>query len=222
MALEFENTDQGVAGTLRNVANGLPPDHITIRGLLKQIGEQGMLFFCIILTIPFLTPIPLPGVSTVFGLLIMLIALGVILNRVPWLPRQLLERRVSSQQLAPVLNRGAQLFSRFERFIRPRWLALTHGATTNRLNGVILFIAGALLILPLPVIPLSNMLPGYAVLFLAVGMLQRDGLFVVLGYLLTIISAVYLGAWVAAAILAGQGISSLINESGAIFLWLMR
>ena len=102
-----------------------------------------MLFFCIILTIPFLTPIPLPGVSTIFGALIMLIAIGVVLNRVPWLPRPLMDRRIASQQLAPVLDGGAQLFARFERFIRPRWLVLTHGATTNRLNGVLLFIAGA-------------------------------------------------------------------------------
>ena len=76
--------------------------------------------------------------------------------------------------------------------------------------------------MPLPVIPLSNMLPGYAVLFLAVGMLQRDGLFVVFGYVMTIISAVYLGAWAVAAILAGQGINSLIHEGGTIFLWLLR
>src|SRR5690606_16460665 len=160
-SVEFRDTEKGVAATLIDVAEVLPEGSITLRDLLSMIGEQGMLFFCIILTIPFLTPIPLPGVSTVFGLLIMLISLGVILNRVPWLPRQLMNRGISSSQLNPVLRRGSQLFSKIERFIRPRILALTHKATTNRLNGFALLLGGAVLILPLPIIPFSNTLPGW-------------------------------------------------------------
>ncbi len=215
-SVEFRDTQKGVAATLLEVADTLPQGSITLRDLLAMIGEQGMLFFCIIMTIPFLTPIPLPGVSTVFGLLIMLISLGVILNRLPWLPRQLMDRQITSAQLTPVLRRGSQLFSRIERFIRPRMLALTHKATTNRLNGFALLLGGAVLILPLPIIPFSNTLPGWGILFLAAGMLQRDGVFVIIGYLVTVFSALYLGAWIVAAVLAGAELSSVIGGSGVI------
>jgi hypothetical protein len=215
-SVEFRDTEKGVAATLIDVAEVLPEGSITLRDLLSMIGEQGMLFFCIILTIPFLTPIPLPGVSTVFGLLIMLISLGVILNRVPWLPRQLMNRGISSSQLNPVLRRGSQLFSKIERFIRPRILALTHKATTNRLNGFALLLGGAVLILPLPIIPFSNTLPGWGILLLAAGMLQRDGVFVIIGYLVTIFSALYLGAIIVGAVLAGAELSSVIGGSGVI------
>ena len=45
-----------------------------------------MLLVCVFLTLPFLLPVSIPGVSTVFGLAIILIGVGVTLNRVPWLP----------------------------------------------------------------------------------------------------------------------------------------
>lgn len=213
----FRDTQQGIAATLNEVAASLPPESVTIRDLLTLIGEQGLLFFCIILTVPFLTPLPIPGVSTVFGALIMLIALGVIANRLPWLPRQLLDRPINTTQLSPILTRGASLFGGIERFIRPRLLALSNAGGLNRLNGVLLFIAGFLLIIPIPFIPLSNMIPGYAILFLATGMLQRDGVFILLGYLLVIITVIYFGALFIAALAAGSSLGSLIG-GGVIFL----
>jgi len=43
-------------------------------------------------------------------------------------------------------------------------------------------------------------------------MLQRDGIFVLLGYLALVATIVYFGALVGAAILAGQGLSSLLGS----------
>lgn len=212
-SVEFRDTQKGLSSTLSDFSSSLPKGgHITVRELVAMIGEQGMLFFCIILTIPFLTPIPLPGISTVFGLLIMLIAVGVILNRLPWMPPPLLNRPISSTQLSAVLNRGAQLFRGVERFIRPRMLALTRAGSTNRINGFVLFLAGFLLILPFPFIPISNFLPGWAVLFLAAGMLQRDGAFVLVGYVLVLVTFLYFGAIAVIVVAAGQGIGTLLTE----------
>jgi len=215
-SVEFRDTQGSLSETLSQVAETLPPETVTVRELLALIGEQGMLFFCIIMTIPFLTPIPLPGVSTVFGALIMLIALGVIANRVPWLPGPLLNRTISSPQLAKVMQSGSDLFRRIEVLIRPRLHALTKDATTNRLNGVVLFLAGFLLIIPIPFIPLSNMIPGYAVLFLAAGMLQRDGVFVLLGYLLVLVTIIYFGAIAVGVVVGGQSLAILFQEPTTI------
>lgn len=215
-SVQFRDTQDSLSQTLTTVAGTLPQGTITVRDLLALIGEQGMLFFCIIMTIPFLTPIPIPGVSTVFGALIMLIALGIIANRVPWLPAALLNRTVASGQLAKVMLAGADIFKKLEVLIKPRLLALTHQATTNRLNGLLLFLGGFLLIIPIPMIPLSNMIPGYAILFLAAGMLQRDGIFVLLGYLLVIVTIVYFGAVAVGVVAAGQSLLTLLQEPTAL------
>jgi hypothetical protein len=214
----FQDTDKSLADTLNGIAANLPAEKVTLRELLGSVGEQSLLFFCIIMTTPFLTPIPLPGISTVFGFLIMLLSFGIIFNRVPWLPGFLMKREFESKGVANLLTRAANLCTKLERFIFPRLQFLTHQATTNRLNGIMLLIGGFLLILPLPVIPLSNTLPGWAVLCLCVGMIQRDGLFVLLGYLLNIITIIYFGALVVAALLAGQGLSTVI---GSGFIWLL-
>jgi hypothetical protein len=220
-SVAFSDARTGLAATLRSFSQTLPPGNITVRDLLAMIGEQGMLFACIIMTIPFLTPIPLPGVSTVFGALIMLIAVGVTLNRLPWMPGMLLSRPIASGQLSKVLERGASLFDRVERFIRPRLLAMTHKATTNRLNGIMLFFGGALLIAPLPVLPLSNFLPGWGILLLAAGMIQRDGVFVLVGYALNIITFVYFLIVAIGVILAGQSVTTLFQDP-AFILPLLR
>jgi hypothetical protein len=212
MAVEFQNTDKGFAASLNDVAANLQAEKITLRHLLTLIGEQGLLLFCMILVVPFLLPISIPGVSTVFGAVIILIGIGVTLNRVPWLPNRLMERTFKTEDLKPVMQKGAELFARIERFIRPRLMMLTNNIAINRLNGLMLTFGGVLLIFPFGLIPFSNTLPGYAILFLAAGMLQRDGIFIVLGYILNIATVFYFGALFAAAVAAGQGISALLGS----------
>jgi hypothetical protein len=203
---------QGMSGALRAAAAQIPAEGLTLRQLLELIGEQGMLMFSIVLTIPFLLPVSIPGVSTVFGLLILLIGLGVTLNRLPWLPARLMNRHFTSEQLLPAFKRGEEIFTRIDRIVRPRWLVLTHGATINRLNGLALIFSGLLLMAPFGLIPFSNTLPGIACLLLAAGMLQRDGLLIVLGYLFMIATVFYFGGLVIAAIAAGAGIRSLMGS----------
>ncbi len=212
MAVEFKNTDKSFAASLSDVATNLQTEKITLRHLLTVIGEQGLLLFCMILVVPFLLPISIPGVSTVFGAVIILIGIGVTLNRVPWLPNRLMERTFKTDDLKPVMQKGAELFARIERFIRPRLMMLTTNPAINRFNGLMLTFGGVLLIFPFGLIPFSNTLPGYAILFLAAGMLQRDGIFIVLGYILNILTVFYFGALFAAAIAAGQGISALLGS----------
>ena len=77
-----------------------------MRDLLELIGEQGMLLVCVFLTLPFLLPVSIPGVSTVFGLAIILIGVGVTLNRVPWLPRRILDRPLSTAPIKHAFDKA--------------------------------------------------------------------------------------------------------------------
>ena len=61
-----------------------------------------------------------------------------------------------------------------------------------RLIGLGIVIAGLGLMLPLP-IPFSNNIPAWAVVLLAIGMMERDGLCVLLGHLTAIIAWVFIG-----------------------------
>ena len=210
MSIPLHDPQFTLAQTLDTVKDSLHEERISLRELMALVGEQGLLVFCMFLTIPFLLPVSIPGVSTAFGVVIVLIGIGVALNRVPWLPTRLMNRTIERIHLLPALEKGAALFSRLDRFIRPRWLALTHASTLNRLNGVLLIAGAVLLMAPFGLIPFSNTLPALAILFLAAGMLQRDGIFVALGYLMLLATVVYFGVLIGGAIMAGHGLSSLI------------
>ena len=170
-----------------------------------------MLVLCIFLTIPFLVPVSIPGVSTVFGLLVVLIGVGVMTNRMPWLPSRLIDKRFPTQKLCPALEQGAKILQRLERYLHPRWGVLTRTAAMNRFNGAMIVVAGLLLMAPFGLVPFSNTLPAFAILFLAAGMLEQDGLIVFLGYVFILGTIVYFGVLIAGAIAAGVGLHRIFR-----------
>lgn len=201
---DFEDNDQSLAATLREAIDAIDGETVTLRRLLEIIGEQGLLVLCALLTVPFLLPVSIPGVSTVFGGAIILIAIGVTLNRLPWLPRFLLDRHLETARLLPVLRKGLDIVQRADRYIHRRLGVLVDGALVNRLNGLAIVFSGVLLMLPLGLIPFSNTLPALAILSMAIGLSQRDGLFVLGGYVMMVLTVIYFGVLAALAVAAGQ------------------
>ena len=165
-------------------------DTITLRELLERSGRQGMLLICALSTLPFLIPVSIPGVSTVFGAAIVLLASALFLNRLPWLPQRILNKPLDAHKLVPVLRKGAGLVSKIDRWVKERWLHLT-SATMLRLNSAAVVFGGLLLMAPLGPIPFSNTAPAVGILLLTIGLLQRDGLCVLLGYLGLVLSVLY-------------------------------
>jgi hypothetical protein len=211
MTVSFHDTKQSLSETLQAVRQSIQGDQITLGRLLELVGEQGLLLFVMLLMVPFLLPVSIPGVSTVFSLVVILVGIGVALNRLPWLPGRLLNRAIAVESLLPALDKGIRLTRRIDKVIQPRLLALTHGATLNRFNGVMMVVAGILLLFPLGLLPFSNTLPGVAVLLLAAGLLQRDGLFVLLGYLMVLITLVYFGALAYAVLVIGANLQDMTS-----------
>ncbi len=209
-SLVFDDTRQTLSETLLGIINAINGETVTLRWFLEEIGEQGLLLLCILLTIPFLIPVSIPGVSTVFGAAIIMISIGITVNRIPWLPSFLLERTLDVGKLVPVLRKGAEIVRRMDRFVHPRLRVLTNGAVMNRLNGLGILFGGVLLAAPLGLVPFSNTLPALAILCLAVGISQSDGAFVLAGYILLAATVLYFTILALLAFAAGQGLTGLI------------
>ncbi|WP_439624224.1 exopolysaccharide biosynthesis protein [Shinella sp.] len=203
-AIGFKDTDRKTSELLEDIINAIKGEHITLRDLLSMMGESGLLLLCAFLSLPFLFPVSIPGVSTVFGAGIVLISAAITLNRLPWLPQKVADRRLESGKLRPVLERGVKFLRKIDRFFKPRLIGLTSGAVMNRVNGLVLMGAGLLLMAPLGLIPFSNTLPGVAILLLAAGISQRDGLVVLGGYVMVVLTIVYFAGLALLAYSAGQ------------------
>lgn len=210
-SVEFQSRTEGLGETLSAVASQLTGETVTLREVLGLLGEEGLLVFCAFLILPFLIPLSIPGVSTVFGLVIILLGIGIAFNRLPWLPARLMERPLSVDSLKPVLEQGAKFVARFDRLTHPRLRHLTSTVTLNRAHGLALIFSGVLLLFPFGLIPFSNTLPAFAILFFALRLLQRDGYFIIAGYGMMVLTVIYFGVLAVGAVAAGKGLASLLG-----------
>lgn len=202
-SVHFRNPEKRLSVALSETAAAVQGHAVTMRELLGFVGEQGMLVFCAILAAPFLLPVSLPFMSTLLGPPMFLIGVAVTANRVPWLPDRFLDHALPSSTVQHVLERLAGWSERIEHLVKPRWLGLSGSAGINVLNGVCLVLSVILLMAPLPFVPLANTLPGVAILLLALGMAERDGVMIAFGYLFTLVSAAYVGVLMVLVIHAG-------------------
>lgn len=180
---------------LAAVIASLPPDSLTLGELIEVFGDEGLLLMTMLLTLVFLIPVSIPGVSTVFGAAILLVGVSRLIGRPLWLPAKLRARALPADRLRPALERGMAWVRRLERLSRPRRLprlAVSRAATV--LNNLAFILAALLLMAPFGFVPFSNTLPALALLLYAVGMVQRDGGAVLLGHLANLGTIVYFGA----------------------------
>jgi hypothetical protein len=72
----------------------------------------------------------------------------------------------------------------------------------NTVNNCALIFGAGLLMAPFGFVPFSNTLPGLALLFLAIGLLQRDGLCILFGHLMNFATTIYF-----AVLILGGGVA---------------
>ena len=183
----------------------LPPDHVTLGELLDLFGDEGLLLLTILLTLVFLIPVSIPGVSTVFGAAILLVGISRLLGRQLWMPAKVRDRRLPSDRLRPGLAGGLRWVQRLEKLSRPHRLRmLVDGRVQGIVNNLAFILAALLLMLPFGLVPFSNTLPALALLAYAIGFIQRDGVAVLLGHVANVGTIVYFSVLIGGGGLVAQ------------------
>jgi len=180
-------------------------EDVTLREVLAVMHGRGYVLLVMLLALPFSTPIPLPGLSTPFGLVIALIGARLALGQKPWLPAKLLDTRLSPKFFAKVFAAARKILRGFEYLLRPRMPWLTRSAGMQQLHAVPILLNALMLLLPLPV-PMSNVVPAFSIMLLAAGLLERDGRFIVGGYLAFFLGVAY---FVAVGLLGVEGVKKV-------------
>jgi hypothetical protein len=203
-AVQFRNTDVRLSETLDATRAAIRGERVSLRELLVIVGEQGLLVFCAILGMPFMLPVTIPAMSVALGTPMLLIGVAVVLNRVPWLPDRLLDHALPGDTVRQVLERASRTAARFEHLVRPRWLALTSAPAVNSLHGLVIIFGVLVLMAPLVLVPFANTLPALGIILLALGMAERDGVVILLGYGVTLFAALFVGGLLYLAARAGS------------------
>lgn len=145
----------------------------------EAVGEKGFGLVLMVLSLPSALPVPAPGYSTPFGIVIGLIALQMMLGRqVLWIPEKLKAVRIKPTLAKRMLGTAARFLRKIERFIRPRqrWIRTRAGQAGL---ATVIFIMACLMILP---IPLTNTLPAMVIFLIGIGLSEEDGLLAIAAF----------------------------------------
>ena len=198
-----QSRDASLGEQLASIIEQLPDDSITLGELLDVFGEEGLMLLTALLTLVFLIPVSIPGVSTVFGGAILLIGISRLIGKPLWIPSRLRDKALPAAKLRPALTSGMSWVRRMERISRPHRLrGMIDGALAGVFNNLAFILAALLLMAPFGFVPFSNTLPGIALLLYAVGFIQRDGVAVLLGHVANIATIIYFGILIAGGGLA--------------------
>lgn len=158
--------------------------------VIAALQERAYALLMILLALPFLPPVSVPGSSTPLGLLIAAIAVQLAAGRLPWLPQRFLNWSLPPGFFSKLVNVTLRLVKAIEKVLHPRWLALTANAWWRGCHLIMIVVAALLLALPV-IFPFTNMLPGWTIMLLACGLLERDGVVIVAGYAMLVVTTVF-------------------------------
>ena len=183
---------------LRDLVEEGESERITFAEILTELKHRAAGFTLLIFALPCCLPMP-PGIPTVCGIAIVIIALNLIAARQRlWLPRAIANKSVSRADMKRMVDRVVPLLERLEKVCKPR-LPVVTDTGGKILIGVVIFALGFVMILPIPF--LGNMPPGFAASVIALGMTERDGLVVLIGTLASAIAIAVASVATTAAIL---------------------
>jgi len=174
------------------VANG---NSTTVRlgTLVEGAEERGFYLFMILFALPFISPIPLPALSNVFGVAVTLISFRLAFRLPLRLPSFLRNREVSRKRMEGFLRKTAAALKAVEKVVKPRFGGWMDSPTARFINAMLLALMGLMLALPLPpVLPFSHSLPCWAIILIALAVMERDGFLIWLGYVMAIGTFIYM------------------------------
>jgi hypothetical protein len=180
---------------LRDLAEG-EGERLTFRDILTRLRHRAFGFTLLIFALPCCLPMP-PGIPTVCGIAIVVIALNLIGARQRlWLPAAIADKSLRRADVQRLVDRVAPYLERLERVCKPR-LPIVTETVGKVLIGIVIFVLGFIMILPIPL--LGNMPPGIAASVIAIGLTERDGLIVLIGMLVSVaaIAVASVATWAA-------------------------
>lgn len=159
--------------------------NISFDEIRTSLDDRAFGLLMVILALPNLIPIIIPGLSTILGIPLAYIGLQLMLGRhPPWFPGWITQRSFSRSRFQAVLAQGLPYVVKVERFLKPRAIWLVEGIGERIIGFTVLVLA---LTLTLP-IPFGNGLPALAIVMFGLGLIEKDGLAALGGYILTAVS----------------------------------
>ena len=172
-----------VSEILDAVSQDTRRERISVGDLMHAMDARAVAALILLFALPNVLPTP-PGTSSILGLPLLYLCAQMMLGKLPWLPAIIADRSMTRGDFRAFVGRVTPLLARAERLLKPRLLFITSARGEQVIGALCLLLA---IVLAMP-IPLGNMLPALAISLLALGVLERDGLWVLGGVVVAVLS----------------------------------
>jgi hypothetical protein len=178
------------------------PGHKRLGDLVEVFGKRSFaIAFVLLLALPAL-PLPTGGVTHVFEVIAVLLAIQLMVGRDEiWLPRRLCERELGGD--TKFVNGLIRVIRRVERFSRPRLTFLFGHRLSNLVFGLVVA-AGSIAAFLAPPFTGLDTLPALGVVLISLGVLLED-FYVVIAGLVVLAAGVFLEILLGSAAVKGIG-----------------
>jgi hypothetical protein len=163
-------------------------DRLAVSDIVSALGARGYSILIVILGLPNSLPMP-PPIALVSGLLMVFISLQMLFGRAsPWLPSSVLKRELVRADVSRAVERAMPWVRWIEKLAQPRY-ALFDSSVGVRAIGFGLLIISLGLVFALPVVGQIPM--GIALCLIGLGLVERDGLLVAIGFGIGIVGVAF-------------------------------
>ncbi len=161
---------------------------VTLQDLMAIAGERAFGFLFVVLALPSALPVPAPGYSIPFGIVLFLLAAQLVAGaKQPWVPQRFAKHSVPLSNVQAFLKTGLPWLQRIESVARPRLLPVC----TTAIGRIVIGCTIALMAISMMIIiPGTNTLPAIGIFVTGFGLLEDDGAISLGGLVLCILGAV--------------------------------
>lgn len=186
--IETVDAEEGadrLSAILKAIASAQDKERVSVADLLEALRHRALGALIFIFAVPNALPMP-PGVSAILGAPLLFLTFQLMLGMQPWLPKLITDRSLSRVDFERVVNTVSPWLAKAEAIMRPRITFLARRPSVN-IVGLISLVLAIILFLP---IPLGNMLPSIALAIMSLGLLERDGVWILIGLVTAVVSVV--------------------------------
>lgn len=177
---------RGLSELLAEHARTVRTERVSLADIAEVLRPRSIGAWLLFLALPMALSVPMPGISILFGVPLMIISVQLALGRRAWLPAFVLRRSIGRTDYAALVARMQPALERFEWLVRPRASFLASDWAKVPV-GVTCFVLAAIITLP---IPLGHLAPGTAICLLALGLMEHDGIVIGVGFAAAVLAFV--------------------------------
>lgn len=171
-----------------------------ISEIMEDFHENGILLAMVFFALPVAVPLPYPpGFTTIMGIPLVILSIQMLFgSKKVRLPSKINNYEIKNSTLKMISDKIVPIVETIEKYMKPR-LSFAKSVYCEQFIGLACLIAALAVALP---IPLTNAIPALGITVMALGLLNRDGVIIISGFvigaigLLIALSAV-IASWMA-------------------------